>query len=237
MTEVANQTDHPLDDVPADEIQYRSMSGLAVIGFLLGLLSLLALVAPVFWVIPLAAIAVATVALGTIRNDSNKGGAWLAKAGLVVALCVGLWAVSYHFGKDWYLFHHAKKFADQWFEVVQSGNLQEAHQLHLVYLNRCDKDKLDEYYANSEIELEDSPAIFFTEEPLDEFIRHADEGKLEYVGRKAHSTFKTAHYLTLTYVLTYGENDANEVVMNVVLERNRDYRTGVHYWRIESVTP
>jgi hypothetical protein len=237
MSEVANSSDHPPHDPPADEIQYRSMSALAVIGFLLGLLSLLALVGPVFWVFPLAAVVVAAGALRTIQNDPSKGGAWLAKVGLVIASCVGLWAMSYHFGKEWYLFHHAKKFADQWFEVVQSGNLQEAHQLHLVYLNRYDKNKLDEYYANSEIEMEDSPAIFFTKEPLDEFIRHADEGKLEYVGRKAHSTFKTAHYLTLTYVLKYGENGANEVVMNVVLERNRDYRDGRHYWRVETVNP
>jgi hypothetical protein len=97
MSSEANQPDNPRLDAPADEIQYRSLSALAVVAFLLGILSLLALLSPILWVVPLCAVAVGAIALRAIYQDSQKSGERLAKIGLLLALTVGLWAVSYHF--------------------------------------------------------------------------------------------------------------------------------------------
>ena len=237
MSEAAKPSDDPRNDAPSDEIQYRSLSMLAVLGLILGLFSLLALVSPVLWVVPLVAIVVSVTALRRIKNDAERSGGRLATIGLLIAVCVGLWAVSYHFSREWYLFHTAKRFADQWLEVVQSGNLQEAHQLHLPYLDRFnDKSKLDEYY-DSVVEIEDSVTEFFDAKPLSEFIKHADQGELRYAGRKDHTTFGMSHFLTLKYILAYEDNGPNELVMNIQLERILNYSDGRHYWRIEHVTP
>ncbi len=123
MNSEASQPDDPLLDAPADEIQYRSLSALAVVALLLGILSLLALLSPILWIIPACAVAVGALALRAIYQDSQKTGERLAKIGMLLAVTVGLWAASYHFAREWYLFHTAKKFADQWLEVVQGGDL------------------------------------------------------------------------------------------------------------------
>ncbi len=233
----ANQPDDPLLDAPTDEIEYRSMSALAIVAFALGVLSLLALIAPVLWIVPVAAIIVALTAIRVIKNDPQKSGQRLATIGLFVAVCVGIWAVSYHFSREWYLFHTARKFADDWLTVVQDGNLYEAHQLHLPYIDRFDdKDRLSEYY-DSVVEVEDSATEFFGEKPLDEFVKNASRGKVEYSGGTAHTTFGKSDFITLKYVLKYEDNGPNELVLNVQLERILNYGDGRHYWRIEAVAP
>lgn len=233
----ANQPDDPLLDAPTDEIEYRSMSALAVVAFALGILSLLALISPVLWIVPVAAIVVALTAIRVIKSDPQKGGQRLATIGLVVAVCVGIWAVSYHFSREWYLFHKARLFADDWLAVVQNGDLFEAHQLHLPYLDRLeDKEKLTEYY-DSVVEVEDSATEFFGEKPLDEFVKNASRGKVEYLGGKSHTTFGKSDFLTLKYVLKYDHNGSNELLLNIQLERVLNYGDGRHYWRIEAVAP
>jgi hypothetical protein len=237
MTNVASQPDDPLLDAPPDIIQYRSLSVLAVLTFILGVFSLLALISPVLWVVPLCAIAVGMVALRAIYQDSQKSGERLAKIGMLVAMCIGLWAVSYHFAREWYLFHTAKRFADQWLEVVQDGKLMEAHQLHLPYLSRYgDKDKLEEYY-DSMVEMEDSVTEFFGEPPLNDFVKHAGRGTVTYAGRQDHTTFGKSHFLTLKYLLSYEEDGPQQLELNIQLERVLNYSDGRHYWRIETVTP
>jgi hypothetical protein len=150
---------------------------------------------------------------------------------------VGLWAVSYHFAREWYLFHNAKKFADQWLEVVQGGDLMRAHQLHLPYLSRHrDRKSLEEYY-DSLVEMEDSVTEFFDEPPLDEFVKHAREGRVRYAGRQDHTTFGNSHFLTLKYLLDYEENGPQQLELNIQLERVVNYTDGRHYWRIEYVNP
>jgi hypothetical protein len=234
MMKTTIQPDDPLLDAPIDEIEYRSVSALAVVAFALGILSLLALISPVLWIVPVAAVAVALIAIRVIKNDPQKSGQRLATIGLFVAVCVGIWAVSYHFSREWYLFHKARQFADDWLAVVQDGNLYEAHQLHLPYVDRFeDKDKLAEYY-DSLVDVEDSVTEFFGEKPLDEFVENASRGKVEYVGGTSHTTFGKSDFLTLKYVLKYGDN---ELVLNIQLERILNYGDGRHYWRIEAVAP
>jgi hypothetical protein len=70
---------------PADVDKYSQLAPLAVIALVLGLASVLALIGPLFFLVPLAAIGVSLLALSKIRlSDGALTGAGLARVGLAL---------------------------------------------------------------------------------------------------------------------------------------------------------
>jgi hypothetical protein len=81
-----------MDSYEAEELgRYTSLSSLAVCAFLLGIASLIALLAPLMVVIPIAGIVVALFALvGINRSEGAKSGRTLAVIGLALAIACGV---------------------------------------------------------------------------------------------------------------------------------------------------
>lgn len=78
----------------AEVLQYRSISTLAVVALLLGLLSIAAFAAPLLLIVPLAACCVAFAALVAIGRSADRlAGRRLAYAGLFLAIACGVGAV------------------------------------------------------------------------------------------------------------------------------------------------
>lgn len=77
-----------MDSFEAEELgNYRSLSSLAVCAFLLGIASLVALLAPLMVAIPIAGVVVALFALARISNSAGAlSGRGLALAGLALAI-------------------------------------------------------------------------------------------------------------------------------------------------------
>ena len=74
---------------------YRPVSGLAVAALIVGCVSALALVSPVFWVVPLVGAALALVAVRDVtRSGVAKAGGLAAVAGLALSLGFGAQAVT-----------------------------------------------------------------------------------------------------------------------------------------------
>ena len=114
-------------------IQYRSVSAMAVVGLFFGLLSPLALIDPVAWLVPVAAIAICWIAIIKIRSrDSVMIGRKAAICGLVIAVLSGTAAVSSWFARKAFIERQARTFATAWFSLLSGDQPLKAHQLTLL---------------------------------------------------------------------------------------------------------
>lgn len=113
--------------------QYRSVSGLAIFGLFLGLLSLFALTGPSGWPVPVVAIIICVAALWRIRLKAETMiGRKAAICGLVLALLFGATAVSQWFANRWLVERQARGIATAWFDLLADDQPLKAHQLSLI---------------------------------------------------------------------------------------------------------
>lgn len=108
----------------ADELgQYRSLSVLAVLSFLLGLSSASAFVSPLLVIVPLAGIAAALLALKSIAaSDGGLTGEQLARWGIVLAVFFGVAAFSRGMVRDSLLRNQADAVAREWLALAAQEN-------------------------------------------------------------------------------------------------------------------
>jgi len=137
-------TDHQDDEIA----EYRALSVSAVVGLILGLLSVLALVDPLVWLLPLAGVLVSALAMGKIaRAAPALTGRKAALAGLVLSVLFGSAAVT-----DWVTYRalarsEARQFALLWFELLAQREPKKAFQLTLPPRERHPLDEgLTQFY-------------------------------------------------------------------------------------------
>jgi hypothetical protein len=138
-------------------LQYRSISSLAVVALLFGLASPLALVNPLLLAVPLAAVILALFALRQIAaNEEVLSGRNLA----LVAVFLGVTflfftpvrlATRYEILKG-----HARELAEAFLDLLQKGQLYEAHQLaQLKYVTPGPDSPPEEYAQADKMTVED----------------------------------------------------------------------------------
>jgi hypothetical protein len=113
-----------------DDDKYSQLSPLAVIALLLGMASLLALVGPLFFLVPAAAIGLALLALGKIRqSDGALVGAGMARVGLALATICLVAALVRGEVRDRMLMDQAGAVAQRWLELMTAGDVASARAL------------------------------------------------------------------------------------------------------------
>jgi hypothetical protein len=226
----------------ADVAEYRSLSGAAVAGLILGLLSPAALVDPAAWFIPLVGISVSVYALLRIRrNASSLTGRKAALWGLYLALCFAAAAPA-----DWFYYRYrirreARQYAAEWFELLAEGRPEKAYQLTLDSKNRQPlDDRLWEYYRNN-------PVVRTT---LDKYVAPAKEGEkprpvrtLLALGKSARTRYidvfdqqsdEGVEIVALRYAVTYEDEGAKKTFFLIVQLLRRKGEDGRACWRINN---
>ena len=113
-----------------DSLGYRPVSSLAVAALIIGCVSALALVSPVFWVVPLVGVALAVVAVRDVsRSGVAKAGGLAAVAGLALALGFGAQAVTAAATARWLAAARAEAAAGFWLEAVCDGRSDDARSM------------------------------------------------------------------------------------------------------------
>ena len=134
--------------------QYRSLSTLAVVAFILGLCSLLVFASPLMLVVPLAAIAAALLALrGIAAAEGGLSGAGLARCGLALAILFSVAAVARVKTRDALLRQQVDTVARQWMMLAT----QNRPKAMLKMMTKAAGDKLTPAVATG------SPMPFFGE--------------------------------------------------------------------------
>jgi len=110
--------------------QYRSLSTLAVVAFVLGLCSVATFAGPLLVVVPLAAVATALLALkGIAASEGGLTGARLARWGLALAILFGVASVVQVEVRDRLLQRQADRVSQQWLSLGAQGRAEGMLQL------------------------------------------------------------------------------------------------------------
>jgi hypothetical protein len=118
------------DDAQAELPGERPVSGLAVAAAFLGCVAALALVSPVFWVIPLVGVAVAVAAIRDVsRVGMAKAGGLAAVAGLALSLGFGAQAVAAAGMARWLVAARAESAAHYWIDAVCGDRAADARSM------------------------------------------------------------------------------------------------------------
>jgi hypothetical protein len=141
------------DTQDTDLVQYRALSSLAVTGLVLGLLSPLAVLGPLLWIIPAAGALVSSAALWRIsRPAAALAGRRLAECGLLLSIvfgtAVGADAVVYRF----LVRQEARRFAAMWFGYLLQSRPpepQKAYSLTIPPQLRQASDQLADHYRRN----------------------------------------------------------------------------------------
>ena len=111
---------------PVEEEKYSQLAPLAIIALLLGMASALALIHPLFFLIPAAAVGVALLALGKInQSDGALSGAGIARCGLALATIFVAAAFVRTGVRDNLLKEQAAEASKHFVELMTAGKISE----------------------------------------------------------------------------------------------------------------
>ena len=109
--------------------EYRSLSVLAVLGLVIGLIAWVAYLAPFLIVVPLAGIAISLLALRQIAvSDGVMAGRWAAIVGLALSIVFAVLPLSHYFALKTMRLSEAEAFSRRWVDLVIPGSVYLARQ-------------------------------------------------------------------------------------------------------------
>jgi hypothetical protein len=114
----------------SDAAEYRSLSPVAALAFLLGLLSVGSLATSALLVVPVAAVGVGCLALSRIRtSDGALTGARLAQWGIALAVCLAVTTLVRDPVRNALMRRQTGAVADKWLSLVAEGRLSDSLKL------------------------------------------------------------------------------------------------------------
>jgi len=117
-------------DDPEQITEYRSLSVLAIISLVIGIIAPIAIAGPFLLVVPFVGIAVSLLALRRIAVSGGLlAGRWAATVGLVLSIASAVMPVSHTLIQRAYHVNQAEEFGRKWVSLVTTGNLKQAFQL------------------------------------------------------------------------------------------------------------
>ena len=191
-------------DETKEGTDYRAISPAAVGSLLLGLLSPLALVGLLLWVIPALGIALAAIAIRAIRQ-SNGGvtGTRTAYAGL--ALCTFFAAAGpvKTASSTHYLGEASRPIVEAWFEFLRRGEPHKALQLTLPETQRrALNDLLWDHYRSSKENRQE--LVKFVASPVPRFVlEYGDQCQVRFYETAGVATGSPSDTIELVYAVTY----------------------------------
>ena len=193
------------DVTTAEAEDYRTISRTAVCALVLGLLSPLALVHPLWCSIPWAGMLVAWQALRRINQpNSMVSGRTVALIGLLLTVLFGSWAPARHLTERKLLARQAQQFAQTWLDLVRNGHLQEAHRWMLPPYQREPGMPTQLFYEQN-VHLEEDLETEFTSEPAN-LIAAQPDSTLGFLGVDRIEGDARDQVIVLKYVLQRDNN-------------------------------
>lgn len=142
---------------PEDLEDYRPLNRSSLVAFVLALASPMALTHPAMGLIPALGIVFALVGLRQFRDPEVKHtGRILAVLALTVCLFFLSWAIAREASRKRNLYTRSRIFAESWFNLLQAGKVNEAHQLTILEGRRAARGQsLETYYQRRESKREE----------------------------------------------------------------------------------
>ena len=212
--------------------QYRSVSRLAVLSFLLGIASSLTLAHIMMWLVPVAAIAVGIASLRSLQQrEATHTGTWFARTGICLALFFGAWAPVKSYVTNRIIAAEARQYVEMCLELVRDGDFRAVHQQTLAPGERLfGRERLREFYQNNP-DAERQYDEFAASEPLATARLLGSGLQWRFAGRPGQAQEQATRYVAFPLVASGDLNGSRwEELTDFSVQRTR--RTTGNEWRI-----
>jgi hypothetical protein len=220
-------------ETSVDDVEYRSLSPWAVIALVLGVASAVAFAGPLLLAIPVLGVFAAAIALWRVSAEGSElTGRRAALWGLALSVCFGVGAVADLVATRWRLESEATELTMAWFDHLQHGRLEAAHQLTLVPWRRRVGGDLAEYYRVQPEARADLEA-FLAEKPTRAVLDLGKRGMVRPLRTTFIATDSRGRILVgRLYELRSDAQTEKRNVMLVVARRSEDDDTKAPRWEI-----
>jgi hypothetical protein len=215
--------------------EYRALSVLAMLALVLGLLSGVAVFAPILSVFALVALAVGSYALWHLHVNSDRlSGRWMAIAPLILAPLFLGWGFSREFSRRELFVGHAREFSDDFLSILNRNEPFFAHQLKVAKKHRLDPQMnfqiayQGDEHATSEYER------FIGSSPCKEIMAAAPNARFHYEEFFRYRHAGLTDGVTLQY--TYETPTSGKTPFWVTIKREYSNYTGTADWQIMDVS-
>jgi hypothetical protein len=234
MPEVEAHTPR-LSNAHDDEVlKYQAVSGQAVAGLIFGVAAALAFIHPALWIVPVAGILVAGLALWRIARDAPAlVGRKAALAGLMLSIFFATAAPSGWFAYRALMRREARQFAQVWFDFLRRDHPHKAHQLtrHPRYRLPLDESLWVAYEEGSDPRNELENYVLRPE--VHALLALGDKARVRYYHTEGQGTVEGHESLYQVYAVTYDEAGGKKTFfIGLSMERYRLLSTGRAYWRV-----
>jgi hypothetical protein len=217
---------------------YHSVSALAIVALVVGLLSPLAFAHELLWSLPLAGIALAAVAIVRIdRSDGMLIGRWAAVLGLVISLFCAAGAITQATTRRMWLAYRAERMTERFVELLREGKSREAHQLWTrPQFRLVPGSDLEELYKANTVAAKEYEG-FLEREVIHDLLSLTDGAQVEHLRTRLTFSDHYHDYLMVFYRI-HGPTKTGPIDKEVkfVIEHGID-ENGQEQWRVFSDEP
>jgi hypothetical protein len=215
-------------------VEYQAISPLSVVALVLGLASPLACAGRLLWLLPVAAALVSAIALRQIAlSSTGLVGRKAALVGLALAVLFGSAAPTRLASRKWILYSQARSVASGWMELVRQGQLDQAHQWTLPYIERQPPGASLATFYQASAEAKEKRDELFGQPHVARFVEAAAAGEIRFLGTDEHSVEDEVDFVFQSFAAA-GRKDgrATTVKIHVVLKRSVQPLTDRVFWQI-----
>lgn len=213
--------------------EYHAVSPLAVGSLVLGLLSPVALIAALLWIVPALAIGLACLAFrGFANSDGALTGRGTAFAGLALGLIFAAAGPVHSATTRYLLAEQARPICEAWFDFLRQGEPHKAHQLMQSALHRrALNDHLWGYYRDNPENREALEQFVATPVPR-AVLEYGPKCQIRFIGTTSVATSSDSAVVELTYAVTYPAEAGKKTFFVTLIVERRAMQNGDIAWRI-----
>ncbi len=226
------------EQAPAIVEEPPAWSLLAILTFVLSLLSPLAMVTFLLWPSTFLAVVfgAAAVVLAARGGRSVRGG-WLACVAMVLSLFCLTFAITRYAAHQSAMNSEAIAFAERWFALIKEGKLNEAHQMSMgSEFREAPEIPLKDAYRLNE-QARNSRDSFFLQLPIKYLVNDPKNSSVRFLKLAGREVDERAEVVKLRFSLRYRELEVpHEITFTIGVARYRHPRFEDHRWMIRGVT-
>ena len=221
---------HELDD--GDEIEYRAISLWSIFAFVVGLISLTALMSPGLLFLGVVGILVSALSIRSVSQDDRPMvGKRLAWFGLGLAMFSVTYGVGTFATRRAAIYRDARTYAMEWFDMIREGRRDEAFQVRMPQEQRKSPSKSWDDYQEEMGDQKAQMAYFFEISPFKELDAYGQEGEVEFLGNVRMQPTGEDRAVIQKYRLRYKEGgQPKELEFQIGLRRHYNPAYNQCYW-------
>lgn len=217
----------------AEGAGYHAVSPLAVGALVMGLLSPLALIAALLWIVPALAVGLACLAFQAIANSGGElTGRGVAFAGLALGILFAAAGPVRSATTRLLLAEQARPICDAWFDFLRNGEPQKAHQLMKPDLQRrALNDRLWEYYRSNKENRDELKSFVATPVPR-AILEYGRKCEIRFVETSQVIPGNDSAAIDLVYAVTCPAETGKQTFFVLMSVDRRPQQDGSIAWRI-----